>query len=120
MHFSEFKKGSQAVSLAKVVGIFLLVGWGLGACVQKPPPYLYPGVNSEEITRICQIALNWQKRSFSVVNRKVLILNPLASPYIELRQPLPDGFYSCGNTDATRWPCAVGTTRTLYEERCSF
>lgn len=120
MYFSRFKKGSEAVSLGKTGFLFLLLCLGISACAGKPAPYLYPGTGTEEVTRICQIALNWQKSSFSIVNRKVQILNPLASPYIELRQPLPDGFYYCGNTDSTRWPCAVGTKRTLYNERCTF
>lgn len=94
---------------------------GLEACIeQQTSSYLYPREQDSEVNRICQIALTWNKRSFSVIHGKIQIINPRSSPYIDLRRPLSDGFYHCGSANPGRLPCAKGTTQTLSGERCSF
>ncbi|MBF0287959.1 MAG: hypothetical protein HQM14_09085 [SAR324 cluster bacterium] len=92
----------------------------LNACTEYPTRYLYPGGDDDEVQRICRIALSWKKTSFSIINGKIRIIDPRSSPYLVLRQPLPDGMYHCGRADESAVPCATGTTQTLAGERCSF
>ena len=122
MYFFEFKKDSKIISLKYYRCFYglLLLCLSLMACTNEPRQYLYPGGQNDEVQRICRIASKWSKKSFSIINGKIQVINPRSSPYLELHKPLPDGFYHCGRADSGRLPCARGTTRTLSGERCSF
>ncbi len=101
--------------------LFVFLSLCMGACTsQYPDRYLYPGGDDNEVQRICRIALNWKKQSFSIINGKIRIIDPRSAPYLALHKPLPDGIYHCSRADEGAVPCAKGATQTLAGERCSF
>lgn len=105
MCITQFKKDTKDFSLTplKILVIFLI--WGIGSCEQTASPYLYPAAVSGEVQRVCQIALNWGRRKFSVIDGRVRIMEPRAVPSVVLERPLPDGIYRCGRGDLEVLPC---------------
>jgi len=127
MHFSKFEKNPKIIPLnfqryLKVLScyIFSLLTLSCSTPSTSAPNYLYPAESGDEIQRICRYVRKWGKRGFTVVGNQAHAIDPPIAPLLRLNHPLPEGHYQCGRFDVGKIQCAVGATRTLSDERCSF